>query len=88
MRTDRYFRKCKCGEIIEDTEVIRKVRTQALEKVKEKIKEIDIITFLGTLKDFTIDDEHPFGTCDYMNMDYMIKELKLLSQLEDDEVEK
>jgi hypothetical protein len=67
-------------------------RTQTLEKVKKMIEDVgleDVIDFLDGLKDFTINEEHPFGTCDYMAIDDMIFRInKLLSQLEDDEVEK
>ena len=36
----------------------------------------DIIGFLEGLKEFRIDDELPFGTMDYYNIDEMIKYLK------------
>ena len=38
----------------------------------------DVIYFLNNLKDFTVNDELPFGTCDYMSIDDMISKIKEL----------
>jgi hypothetical protein len=50
-----------------------------LTEIKKEIEDLeDVIGFLNGLKDFTINEEHPFGTCDYMAIDDMICKLKEL----------
>lgn len=57
-------------------------------ELKEQIEEAgleDVVSFLEGLKEFRVNEELPFGTCDYQAIDDMVFKIKkLLGSLNSD----
>jgi hypothetical protein len=70
-----------CQALLEQAQEFEKIILEIF-KIIENAGLEDVIGFLNGLKDFTINEGHPFGTCDYMAMDDMIVKLNKLMEIE------